>query len=221
MQRYTTWGPRGRLRPIDRVELGPGLPEGLDRRLLGDLTGRRILDLGCGCGNSAVAMAKAGAKVVAVDTDPAQLHMARELSEAQEVRIELHNADLADLAFLRAETFDAALSVYELVRVDDLDRLFRQVHRVLHPDAPFVISLPHPVFQQCDTVDPTRLVARYHSDTPVTHGGPIDMRLRTSDVFGGLTRANFRVDVLLEPEPPDPAGLVPETLVIRGRKEGK
>ncbi len=197
------------------------MPDGLDRRLLGDLTGRRILDLGCGCGNSSVAMARAGAKVVAVDTDTAQLQMARELSEAQEVRIEFHNADLADLAFLRAETFDLAVSVFEITRTDDLDRLFRQVHRVLKPDSVFLMSLPHPVAQQCDPLDPTRLVARYHSDTPATSGSPTDIRYRISDVFSALTRANFRVDTLLEPEPADPGALLPDAVIIRGRREGK
>lgn len=221
MARYTTWAPSGRNRSVDRVELAPAIPTGLDRRLLGDLAGRRVLDLGCGCGNTSVAMARAGAKVVGVDTDPDQLHAARELCEVHEVRVELHHSDLADLAFLRAETLDAAVSVFELARVDDLDRVFRQVHRVLCTDAPFVISLPHPTSQLTDPDDPSRLVARYHDDGPLPGDHGADRRHRVSDVFAGLTRANFRVDVLLEPEPTDPRSLLPETLVIRGRKEGK
>ena len=48
---------------------------------------------------------------------------------------------------MRADTVDVAVSIYALGAVDDLDRVFRQVHRVLRPEAPFVFSLPHPAFR--------------------------------------------------------------------------
>jgi hypothetical protein len=51
-----------------------------------------------------------------------------------------------------------------------------------------------------------------------------------SAIFGGLVRANFRVDAMLEPEPlpagsrspfwHDAAKVAPRTLVVRARKEG-
>ena len=108
------------------------------------LDGKRVLELGCGGGPAAVAMARQGAKVIAVDPSAEQIGHARRLSEREDVTVEWHQGDLADLAFVRGDTVDVVLSVYVLGIVGDLDRVFRQVHRVLKPDARFVISLPHP-----------------------------------------------------------------------------
>jgi SAM-dependent methyltransferase len=44
---------------------------------LGDLSGRRVLDVGCGPGRYAVALAERGAEVVGVDISPTMLSLAR------------------------------------------------------------------------------------------------------------------------------------------------
>ena len=51
----------------------------LERTLseLGDLSGKRVLDVGCGSGRYAVAAAERGADVVAIDLSPAMLALAR------------------------------------------------------------------------------------------------------------------------------------------------
>ena len=62
-----------------------------------------------------------------------------------EVRVEWHASDVADLAFLRADSIDLALAAGLLAEVDDVDRLFRQVHRVLRAGGAFVFSYDHPM----------------------------------------------------------------------------
>ncbi|HSG50339.1 MAG TPA: methyltransferase domain-containing protein, partial [Longimicrobiales bacterium] len=44
--------------------------------------GRRVLDLGCGAGRNAVALARAGARVIAVDEDAEQVGAARRTIDA-------------------------------------------------------------------------------------------------------------------------------------------
>src|SRR5690242_19335393 len=105
--RYSTAHPLASDRSIDHVELGPDLPS-LDRRLVGDDDGNRVLDLGCGMGHAAVALARRGAKVIAVDSDGTQLAFARQLADEHAVKLELHQADLADLAFVRSASVDLA-----------------------------------------------------------------------------------------------------------------
>jgi len=79
-----------------------------------------------------------------VDFSAEQLAFARRLADRESVRIELREGDLADLAFLRAETIDLVFSAYAFGFVEDLGRVFRQVHRVLKGDAALVFSaLPH------------------------------------------------------------------------------
>src|SRR5204863_5852091 len=83
-------------------------------------------------------------KVVAVDPDGGRLDAARAKADDGDVKVELHCVDFAELAFVRADTIDAAIAVQSLASVDDLDRIFRQVHRVLRSQGPLVLSLPPP-----------------------------------------------------------------------------
>ena len=55
-------------------------------------------------------------------------------------KVELHDSDLADIAFVRADSIDLTFSSYAFDTVDDLNRVFRQVHRVLRQDCPLTRS---------------------------------------------------------------------------------
>lgn len=203
-------------------------------RLLGDPRGKRLLELGCGTGDAAVAFARAGATVIAVDTDVAAVSAARDAAERAEVRLELHAGDLADLAFLRADSIDLAYSDTALAHVADPNRAFRQVHRVLRAGSPFVFTLPHPVAlvtspEPHDATEAAgaRLVVSSsyfdelpHVDEPT---GELLHPHTFGSVFAALTRAGFRVDALVEPEPPRTGRerpLLPPAVVWRARKEG-
>jgi SAM-dependent methyltransferase len=217
----------------DVLQYGPGLPPESELKLLGHVDGRRILDLGCGAGAGAVALAKAGARVIAVDEDVANVGRARHNAEREGVRVETHHGPLPELAFVRADTIDAAVSVYGLAAADDLDRIFRQVHRVLKPERPFVFSLPHPAFTLLDPDGGEPVLRRtWWDSSPVAwsvaaDGAEPDRARTLSGLFGSLGRANFRVDALAEPEPDraaagdgwsDPMRWVPPTLIVRARK---
>ena len=220
---------------LDAVHWGPDIPTEADLRLLGPLDGKRVLELGCGGGVTAVAMAKQGARVIGVDESLEQVTQARRLAEREDVKLELHQGDLADLAFVRADAIDVAMSIYALGGVADLDRVFRQVHRVLRPEAPFVVSLPHPAYRAVDSsADPPVFERPYFDRAPRSWTGGDDSNrdypVTIGDLFTSLVRANFRVDTVLEPEPPknahrsrywtDAMRWVPATLIVRARKQG-
>jgi SAM-dependent methyltransferase len=197
-------------------------PTDQELRLLGDLRGKRVLDLGYGGGGAAVAFAQQGAIVIALDSTDTNLLRARARTDEAEVKVEWRIGDLADLAFLRAESIDAAFSASAVAEVDDAARLFRQVQRVLKPNGAFVFSYAHPL-SLC--VDDEGVVTRSYFDP-----GPIDVeragetvRVHVRDlagIFAELGRAGFRVDTLLEPRPASPGARVPETVIWRARKEG-
>ena len=138
-QRFSVASPAGHALPTDVVTYGPDVPREDTLRLLGNVDGKRILDLGCGAGHNAIALARHGAKVIGVDESSEQVAEARAACEREQVRVELHHAPLAELAFIRADTIDAVLSVWGLAPVDDIDRVFRQVDRVLRPEHPLVL----------------------------------------------------------------------------------
>ena len=177
-------------------------------------------------------MARQGAKVIVVDSSAERLTAARRLAEAADVRVEFHHGDLADLAFVRGDQIDQALAVYSLAAVDDISRVFRQVHRVLRTEAPFVISLPHPIELICsdETAGAPRLQRSAFDRSPIIGGqfGPTVIPHRMTDVFTELVRSNFRPDALLEPADGDVSSgasaerrrWIPSTVIIRGRKQG-
>jgi SAM-dependent methyltransferase len=229
-RRFSLATPAGDALPVGVAPYGPGIPTEAELKLLGHLEGARVLDLGCGGGVASITFAKQGAKVIAVDESPDQIDAARDAADRSAVHVELHQAPLAELAFVRADTIDVAYSAYGLAGVDDLDRVFRQVHRVLRPDRPFVFSLPHPAFAVVDASAGEPLMVRrsYWDPAPVpwsTDPEGTPDRVRTiGALFTSLGRANFRVDHVLEPEPTSPSiaamRWLPPTLVLRARKEG-
>lgn len=212
--------------PHDVVTYGPDIADESSLRLLGSVEGKRVLLLGGAAAEPAVALARLGAHVIAVDPSHRVLDRVRTACEREEVKAELHQSDLAELAFVRADTVDLVLSIYALASVGDLDRVFRQAHRVLRTGAHLVFSLPHPAFAVA------RGRSYFDTEPVVWRQGETEGREHPhtiSEIFGGLIRANFRIDALLEPAPADSArsGLwqpamatVPATLVVRARKEG-
>ena len=211
--------------PATVAHYGPDIPTEEELRVLGDLRAKRVLELGCGGGQCSVAFAKAGATAIGVDFSAEQLAFARSLAARHEVRVELRHGDLADLAFLRADSIDLVFSAYAFAYVEDLGRVFRQVHRVLKVGAPLVFSLPHPAWDASGS---------YFERGPrqVERGGVsfAEYHHPLSELFTGLVRASYRVDLVLEPEPPsgvprsafweEAAVRVPRTLIVRARKEG-
>lgn len=217
---FTLSEPDARHLPDDIV-FGAAIPGESELRLIGDLEGRRVLELGCGAGHNAIRMAQHGARVIAVDPDPAQIGHARAAADAAEVKVELHTGELADLAFLRAEGIDVALSAYGFVEVDDVARLVRQVHRVLKQEAPLIISLPHPALGMIHpaAADPLRIRRSWFEQSPTV-----------AELFTMLSRNNYRVDVMAEPAASpdttpttawaDVLRYVPPTMILRARKQG-
>ena len=220
-------GEAGRiLVPVESVQYGPDLGTERELRLLGHLGGKRVLELGCGAGQSLVVMAEQGAHAIGLDPVAGQLAAARRLAEQEGVKIELHQGDLADLAFMRGDSIDLVFSAYSLAFEDDLNRVFRQVHRVLKEGAPMVFSLPHPAYDLIDDREDPLVVRHSYFDRSSTGGG---VHRTFSELFAGLFRAKLRIDAMLEPPPAESARspywreaarLIPRTLIIRARKEG-
>ena len=100
-----------------------------------DVTGKRVLDLGCGHGAMSVELARAGAEVLGIDLDRdriafAQAHVASRHPALQD-RLRFEAMDLSDLP--AAETFDLALSKDTFEHVEDMPAMAKAIFRVLKP----------------------------------------------------------------------------------------
>ena len=111
--------------------------------LLPDMTGRSVIDLGCGFGWFCRWAAEAGAADV-LGIDLSSNMLARAAADTNDHRITYEQHDLDSLE-LPAASFDFAYSSLTLHYLDDLDRLFATVHQSLRPGAAFVFSVEHPI----------------------------------------------------------------------------
>ena len=123
-------------------------PEGLreaDVRLLGDVAGRDVLEVGCGAAQGARWLVTAGARVTAFDVSYGQLQESRRLDGRSGTAVpRLVQADAQALPF-RDGSFDVVVSAFgALPFVADSAGTLREVARVLRPGGRFVFSVNHP-----------------------------------------------------------------------------
>ena len=187
---------------VANISFGASIPGETELRLCGDVgDGTRAVELGVSEWFNSIELARAGAKSIAVDPDPARIEALRRRADEEAVVVQCITADLADLGDVTSATCDLVLAAHTIHGFDDLGRLLRQVHRILKPSRSFVISMPHPF-------------------AAVGPDSPYGAAARTvGDWFTALGRTNFRVDQLRELGV-GPTSSVPTTLVLRARKEG-
>jgi len=117
-------------------------------RVLGRVRGLRILDLGCGNGYLSRRFARAGARVVGVDSSAPIIKRAKRRESAEPLGIAYHVADAAHLDFLVAERFDVVVCNMALMDIEDAEGAIGEVGRVLRKGGRLVASISHPCFDQ-------------------------------------------------------------------------
>ncbi|GAB3206520.1 class I SAM-dependent methyltransferase [Marinactinospora thermotolerans] len=136
-------------------------PEGLDEekaRLLGDpaeLSGARVLEVGCGAGQCGRWLRAQGVdRVVGVDVSLRQLQHGLRIDEATGCSLATAQADAQRLPFVDS-AFDVVCSAYGAFPfVPDAVAALREVARVLRPGGRLAFSVSHPV-RWCFPDDPT------------------------------------------------------------------
>lgn len=177
---------------------------------LGDVTGQRVLDLGCGEGHVARRVHASGGEVTGLDLSSELLRIARQRGAG----IEYVHGDAQDLrAFLDA-TFDLVYSNLALMDIPDLSATYSEVHRILRPGGRFVFTLVHPCFsppgtdvlKDADGHFVARLVRRYtdegfwRSDGVGTIRSTVGAHHRMLSTYvNGLLTVGFRLRGLAEP----------------------
>jgi ubiquinone biosynthesis O-methyltransferase len=107
--------------------------------LVGDVSGCRVLDAGCGDGEFAVELKKRGAMVVGIDSSAEMIDAAKKRSKLQNAEVNFQVAMAEHLPF-PAEHFDVVTAITILCFVDDAAPVFREIARVLRPGGRLVIG---------------------------------------------------------------------------------
>lgn len=116
--------------------------------MLGNVRGKRVLDLGCGEGYNTRVLAGEGAKVMGIDLSKELVNLAIEREEEEKLGIVYHVANAADLYMLDDSSFADVVSFMAIQDMRDIGRVFHEVARVLKPTGRFLFSIPHPCFER-------------------------------------------------------------------------
>jgi len=226
--------------PVD-IHYGPGSPNEDELKLLGDVAGKHVLELGCGGGQCSVAFALRGARVTGIDFAEGQLAFARKLAAGHGAEVEFLQHDVRDLSPFADDSRDVVFSAFALMYLDDRPRVFREVRRVLKPGGIFAFSVDHPLFRKVD-LDTLTIVESYNETGPAVDdlgelGTTTMYRYRIGDLHNALVDAGFVVERLIEPDSrkrydhdpwfgrwgvylPKVLDLVPPTLIFKAVKPG-
>ena len=201
----------GFLGEVDFVWCPEGLREA-DAQLLGELAGRRVLEVGCGAAAGSRWLATQGAEVVAVDLSAGMLRHAALAAASSGVRVPLVQCDAMALPFAD-NAFDTACTAFGAVPfVDDSGQVMREVFRVLRPGGRWVFSVTHPMrWIFLDDPGEPGLVAvhPYFDRTPYVEydatGAPsyVEHHRTVGDRVRELVAAGFVLRDIVEPDWPE------------------
>ncbi len=114
-------------------------------QLLGNIKGKKLLDLGCGFGDYAKVYSEKGTIVTAVDNSK------KEIEHAQKLNIpntKFMVFDITNKFPFKDSSFDVITSSLVFDHLEDLKSLFQECNRVLKNKGVMVFSVTNPVFYQ-------------------------------------------------------------------------
>lgn len=171
---------------------------------LSELRGKRVLNLGGGGGQQTPLLSAWGAEVTVLDISDSQLKQDRKALELYGLEAKLVQGSMTDLGF-EDECFDGVINPQSLNFIDDIEAVFKQVHRVLKKDGIYIFGIANPILYIFDEkVQEKKLKIKYtlpFSDTVSLSQKELGRRLKKKDtvefshtldsIIGGLLKAGF------------------------------
>ncbi|MEC2057493.1 class I SAM-dependent methyltransferase [Peribacillus psychrosaccharolyticus] len=112
-------------------------------QLIGEVRGKKVLDLGCGDAEIGKELLEAGCSFYeGVDGSVNMVGKAQQALTSESSRI--HLASMEDWDFLR-ESYDLVISRLALHYLEDLQKVVQQIHHSLKPGGHFIFSVQHPI----------------------------------------------------------------------------
>jgi ubiquinone/menaquinone biosynthesis C-methylase UbiE len=199
---------------LDRYRTELTNPAVLDA--VGDCSGSRLLDAGCGEGYLSRMFAERDAQVDGIDSSPSLVEAARAASSPETDRIDYHIGDVTCMDF-DGESFDIVVCNHLLNDLPAPVDAISEFYRVLKPGGRLVILMLHPCFygfRVRSAKDSTRLpVSDYftarRAEQPFNVAGilspaPVTVYVRSLEYyFEAIMSTGFRITSLREPHPSD------------------
>ena len=183
--------------------------------LAGDVTGRRILDAGCGSGPLFAALRDRGAIVTGIDASAGMLELARRRLGAD---ADLRVADLASPLPFPDGAFDDVIASLVLHYLEDWGPTLAELRRVLRPGGRLLVSVDHPFADHPHAAHgrgkPSYFETRNRTEEWTMGGQTAQMSFWDRPLHAmtdAFTAAGFRISVISEPPfVPEARELFPE-----------
>lgn len=130
------WDPHGEFRPLHL--LNPVRAEFIATRVV--LAGVRVLDVGCGGGLLAEALARAGAQVTGIDLAPGMIEVARLHAAESRLAIDYHMVPAEELARSSGASFDVLTCMEMLEHVPQPQQMVATLASLLRPGGALFVS---------------------------------------------------------------------------------
>jgi ubiquinone/menaquinone biosynthesis C-methylase UbiE len=114
--------------------------------MLGDVSGKRILDLGCGEGGYSRQLKRRGANIVGVDGSETLVRIARERAAAENLDVPFICANANALQTIADNSYDLVVASMSLMDVEDYPGAVSEIRRVLCSGGSLLMSITHPCF---------------------------------------------------------------------------
>ncbi|WML42802.1 methyltransferase domain-containing protein [Neobacillus sp. PS3-40] len=183
--------------------------------LMGTVKNKRVLDAGCGEGYLSRLLAKSEAIVTAVDSSPRMIEIAKERTP-NDLLIDYKKGNCEGLNFLEDNSFDLIVSNMVFQDLENYEKAFQEMYRLLADGGYFIFSILHPCFVTPEsgwekTIDGKKLhwnVDKYFYE------GAYEQRLgdkekmlffhRTlTSYVNTLIKTGFYLESIVEPKPSD------------------
>ena len=140
----------------------------IERREVGDVSGKSLLHLQCHFGMDTMSWSRLGAKATGVDFSDTAIDLARSLNDEVGTDARFIHSNVYDLPEVLAEEFDIVFTSYGVLNwLPDLDRWAEVIDKHLKPGGTFYIVEFHPfsdVFEQSDSGDMIPTYAYLHHE---------------------------------------------------------
>ncbi len=210
-------------------------------KMLPDLNGKSVLDLGCGYGHNCIDFVRRDAsRVVGVDISEKMLDVAK--SESSDDKIQYVNMSMTNIDKLN-EKFDFIYSSLAFHYVEDFDEFAKKMFSVLDSGGELLFSQEHPIITA--TVDGNGHFNKDENGKRVSYtfsnynepgerkihwyvDGVIKYHRTFSNVINALTKTGFVIEEICEPVPEEWAikklptavkeYIKPNFLIVKARK---
>lgn len=213
--------------------------------LIPDLSGKTVLELGCGSGHTLAYLweNKHACELWGLDLSEAQIRFTRDLLDEKKLTAKLFVASMDENPGIPENYFDFVVSIYSLGWTTNLSRTIALVCSYLKPGGIFIFSWEHPVYRSLSYE--ARLAKYIFEDSYFDEGPVLDPswkgvkivinHRKLSAYLNAIVQSGLRLEQVIEGEPNlalardqdfDPttwysvprAQLMPTTFIVRAYK---